>query len=62
MTADWDVENILFFQSKIKANLKIIIMWTGELGEIKQSLKVMKKYNSALDVCAIKKGILLLIY
>lgn len=37
-------------------------MWTGESGEIKQSLKVMKKHNSALDVCAIKKGILLLIY
>lgn len=33
-------------------------MWTGELGEIKQSLKVMKKYNSALDI-AIKKGIYL---
>lgn len=34
-------------------------MWTGELGEIKQSLKVMKKYNSALDICGIKKGIYL---
>lgn len=37
-------------------------MWTGELGEIEQSLKVMKKYNSALDICAIKKGILISIY
>lgn len=37
-------------------------MWTGELGEIKLSLKVMKKYNSVLDIRAIKEGMPLLIH